>query len=136
MSRENVQVVRKWVASWVEGDTRSAAEMFHQDCEILLPRNLLEGGSYRGPEGVRRAFADLAESWDRVEWRIEQFRDFGDRVVALGHTLNVPPTGPPIEYTSAYLFKVRDGKISYLRPFQSHEEALEAAGLSEHDVRS
>ena len=101
--------------------------MFHRDCEVLLPRNLLEGGSYRGPEGVRRAFADLAETWERIEWRIEEFRDFGDQVVALGRTVNVPRTGPPIEYTSAYLFEVRDGMISYLRPFQSHEEALEVA---------
>jgi len=134
MSQENVDLVRKWVDSWVRGDTESAAEMFHQDCEVLLPRNLLEGGSYRGPEGVRRVFADLAETWERVEWRIEEFRDFGDRVVALGHTLNVPPTGPPIEFTSAYLFEVRDGKISYLRPFQSHEEALEVASLASKDL--
>src|SRR5205807_9844034 len=130
MSRENVELVRKWVEPWGRGDTESAAEMFHLDCGVLLPRHLLEGGSSRGPGGVRRAFADLAESWERVEWHIEEFRDFGDRVVALGHTLNVPPTGPPIEYASAYLFELRDGKIFYLRPFQSHQEALEAAGSS------
>jgi ketosteroid isomerase-like protein len=134
MSQENVELVRTWVDSWVRGDTESAVAMFHQDCEVLLPRNVLEGGSYRGPEGARRAFADLAETWQTVEWRIDEFRDFGDRVVALGRTLNVPLAGPPIEYTSAYLFELRDGRISYLRPFQSHEEALEAASLSERDI--
>ena len=60
----NVDLVRKWVDSWVRGDTESAAEMFHQDCEVLLPRNLLEGGSYRGPEGVRRVFdAPRPDRW-------------------------------------------------------------------------
>src|SRR5438046_1283656 len=108
MSKENVALVRTWVDAWVRGDAESAVEMFHDDCEVLLPRNVLEGGSYRGQEGVRRAFADLADTWQTVEWRMDEFRDFVDRVLALGRTYNVPLAGPPIEYASAYLFEVRD----------------------------
>ena len=38
---------------------------------------------------------------------------------------------PTVEYESAYILQVRDGKIVYFRPYESHREALEAAGLSE-----
>ena len=32
------------------------------DIEMLLPRNLIEGGSYKGHEGIRRALADAFET--------------------------------------------------------------------------
>jgi hypothetical protein len=52
--------------------------------------------------------------------------------VVMGRAINVgKDDGPPVEYQSAYLAKLRDGKIAYWRPYQSHDEALEAAGLSE-----
>jgi hypothetical protein len=43
---------------------------------------------------------------------------------------------PAIEYQSAYLAKLRDGKIAYWRPYQSHAEALEAVGLPEQDAHA
>jgi hypothetical protein len=52
--------------------------------------------------------------------------------VILGRTVNVgKANAPAIEYQSGYLAKLRDGKIAHSRPYQSHAEALEAAGLSE-----
>ena len=53
-------------------------------------------------------------------------------LVVLGRAINVGKgDAPAVEYESSYLAKLRDGKIAYWRPYQSHDEALEAAGLSE-----
>ena len=112
------------VEAWVECHDESA--------EFLWPRNVLEGGSYRGHVGLRRAFADAFETWEDIRFDLEATRDVDDLVVVLGRTTNVGKgEAPAVEYQSGFLVKVRSGKIVYFRPYQSHLEALEAAGLSE-----
>ncbi len=70
--------------------------------------------------------------WAAFRFEIQDIRQVDDRVVVLGRAINVGKgDAPAVEYQSAYLAKLRDGKIVYWRPYQSHDEALEAVGLSE-----
>ena len=132
MSRENVEVVRRFIQAWNERDSETLAELTHPEGEIVLPRNLLEGGSYLGPDGARRALADAMETWDEVHIEIEATREIGDQVAVLARTVNTAKRGGPrTEYKPAYLMRLRGGKLVYLQPFMSHPEALEAVGLSE-----
>ena len=132
MSQENVEVVRAAFRAFEAKDSEAWVNCFHPNAEFLLPRNVLEGGSYRGHEGVRRALADSYETWEGFRIEIQDMREVDDRVVVLGRTINVGKgDAPTVEYQSAYLAKLRDGKIAYWRPYQSHLEALEAVGLSE-----
>ena len=113
-----------------ERDEAGFVECFDANCEFLLPRNLLEGGSYRGPEGARRALADVYAAWEEVCFEIEGIRTKGSRVVVLSRTTNVARGAPPVTYPTAYFYEIRGGRILYFRPYQSVAEALEAAGLS------
>ena len=131
MSQENVELARQALRAFLARDVEAWAGCFDESAELLLPRNLLEGGSYKGHEGIRRAFADAFETWEDIRIEVEDARAVDDLVVLLGRTTNVGKGRPAVEYQSAYLFKIRDGKITYFRPYQSHREALEAAGLSE-----
>jgi len=131
MSRENVELARRWIEAWNSRDGGGLAELTHADGEILLPRNLLEGGSYRGPAGASRALADALETWEEAHVAIKDLRDAGDQVVVLARTTNTPPGGPRTEYEAAYVCRVEDGKLADFRPFMSHADALEAAGLRE-----
>jgi ketosteroid isomerase-like protein len=132
MSEENVEVVRRFFEAWSRGDVAAFMRLAHTDGEFLLPRNILDGGSYRGPDGLRRAYADLTESWDTADIHISEIRDAGECVVVLGRNVNVGKHGGPrVEQESAFLLTVRDGKVAYERPYQSHAEALEAAGVTE-----
>ena len=131
MSQENVEVVQRFFEAWNARDADALAADAHPQAEILLPRNLLEGGSYTGPEGARRALADALETWEETLVIVEAIREAGDQVVVLGRTFNTPPGGPRTETIAGYVIRVQDGKVAHLRPFMSHEEALEAVGLSE-----
>jgi len=131
MSQENVEVAKRFFEAWNARDADALAEIAHGQAEILLPRNLIEGGSYTGPDGARRALSDALETWEETRVIVEEIRETEDRVVALGRTLNRPRGGPRTETMSGYVIRVRDGKVAHLRPFMSHEEALEAAGLRE-----
>ena len=132
MSPENVEVVRAALRAFQGRDAEVWVNCFHPDAEMLLPRNVLEGGSYRGHEGVRRALAEAFETWEDIRFELEHIRAVDDVVLALGRTTSVGKgDAPAVEFQSAYLFKMRDGKIAYSHPYQSHHEALEAAGLEE-----
>jgi ketosteroid isomerase-like protein len=135
MSQENVKVVREAFRAWVERDPDAVVECFHPDVELLLPRNVLEGGSYRGHEGVRRALTDAFQTWEDVRFDIREVKAIDDRVIAVGRTTAVGKgDAPAVDYQSAYLCRMREGRIDYLRPYQSHADALRAAGLSEQDA--
>jgi ketosteroid isomerase-like protein len=113
-------------------DEEGFVECFDPDCEFLLPRNLLEGGSYSGRDGVRLALADIYATWEDVRFEIEDIRAFGSRVVVLSRTTNVGRgEAPSISYSTAYFYEIRGGQILYFRPYQSVADALEAAGLSD-----
>jgi ketosteroid isomerase-like protein len=132
MSDENMEIVRRALTAFLERDDEALVECAAPDIEFLLPRNLLEGGSYKGYEGLRHAIADSFETWQDIRFDLQDIRDIEDRVLVLGRSTNAGRGGAPeVEYESAYLFKLRDGKIVYERPYESHREALEAAGLSE-----
>jgi ketosteroid isomerase-like protein len=130
MSPENVEIARRAARAFVQRDLEGWVELFDPRAELLLPRNLLEGGSYRGHEGIRRAFADAYEMWDEFRVDFESVQTSDDQVLFLGRATNAGKgDAPTVEYESAWLFRLRAGKIVYFRPFQSHREAVEAAGL-------
>ena len=132
MSQENVEIVRRAFDAFVARDVEAWVECHDESAEFLWPRNVIEGGSYRGHDGLRRAFADAFETWEDIRFDLEAIRDVDDLVVLLGRATNVGKgEAPTVEYPAGYLLRVRTGRIVYFRPYQSHREALEAAGLSE-----
>src|SRR5688572_2005633 len=116
MSRENAEIVQAAFRAFEGKDSEAWVNCFHPNAEFLLPRNVLEGGSYRGHEGVRRALADSYEAWEGFHIEIQDMREIDDRVVVLGRTINVGKgEAPTVEYQSAYLAKLLDGRIAYWR---------------------
>ena len=84
MSQENVEVVQAAFRAFEAKDSEAWVNCFHPNTEFLLPRNVLEGGSYRGHEGVRRALADSYETWEGFRIEIQDMREVDDRVCCLG----------------------------------------------------
>ena len=133
MSQEqNVELVERLFGVFARRDLDGWLDCFDPSVEFFLPRNVIEGGSYRGLDGVRRAWADLFEAWDDYRYEQADIRALDDRVVSLGPATNVSKGGgPSVEYQAAYVARVRAGKITQWRPYLSHAEALKAVGLAE-----
>jgi hypothetical protein len=62
---------------------------------------------------------------------VQEVRDLGDSVFALGHLRARFRSGVPLETEIGWLTRYRDGLGVWGRAFQSHAEALEAASLPE-----
>ena len=125
------EVVRASVAAFQARDA-DAWVRFPSERRTAPPTERVGGRSYRGHEGLRQALADAFETWEDIRIEIAEIKPVGDLLVALGRTTNVGKAGAPaVESESAYLIRMRDGKIAYFRPYQSHRDALDAARLSE-----
>ena len=65
MSQENVEAVAAGVRAYNDDDLDALLALLDVDAELVPVRSLLEGGSYRGHEGVRRFLAEMGEEWSR-----------------------------------------------------------------------
>jgi ketosteroid isomerase-like protein len=126
MSQENVELVRRIYDAW--GREESAREFIAADLEYVNPSYAVEPGTVRG----RKSLGLVRNTYSDFQTRVERFIDTeGDDVVVLAHyTASVPGSGVPLTGEHGYVWTVRDGVAIRFCWFQSHREALEAAGAS------
>ena len=136
MSQENVQKLRSFFQTWNPHEW-AGENMFLFDPELIYEGDVLPdqaGESYRGHEGLARATRQwldpFEESTSSVE--LEQIIGTGDDLVSVQRgTGRMRHTGIQFDRVYAYLWRFRDGKVTYLKTFGDTQEALKAAGLAE-----
>src|SRR5918999_3941183 len=84
MSRENVEVVRRFHDAFNRRDVDGLRSLFHPDAEYIPILAKLEGRSYHGPDEVVRWLSELDRDWENFRTVPDEFQDLGDRVLSLG----------------------------------------------------
>ena len=133
MSQENVEIVKLAMEAYNRRDVDDYAEILTPDFE-LFPAviGVLEGVSFRGREGVERHFAELSDTWEEIRVVPEELRDLGDRVLlSLRMEGRGRGSGVPVTSKQWSVIDFRDGKVSRIRSYLDHDDALRAAGLAE-----
>ena len=125
VSDENVDLVRRIYDAWDR--QQSARDFISEDVEYVNPSYAVEGGTRRG----RGSFRVVRETYEDFEIAIERFVDAGgDDVVVLAHyTASGRGSGVPLSGEHGYVWTVRDDQAVRFRWFNSHREALDAAGV-------
>jgi ketosteroid isomerase-like protein len=132
MSQENVELVRRGFARWNEGDYDFFFSSSTPDVELLSRFGSLTGEPYRGHEGVRAWLADIQHAFERFDLWLDEVRDLGDDVLALGGIrMRSRGSGLEMKEPMGWVFEFRDGRVARMRFYASPSEALEAAGLPE-----
>jgi ketosteroid isomerase-like protein len=136
MSEENVEIVRQaWEAnrSGAPGEAvEKAIALAHPDLEFISRLTAVEGGSYRGAEGIRRYFQDMEDAWQEWHNELHEVTEIGrDTVLTDGTFRGTAQSGVEAELRSGIVWKLSGGKVIGMHAYPSREEALEAAGLSE-----
>jgi ketosteroid isomerase-like protein len=132
MSEENVETIRRLWAALDEGGMEAVLPFL--DPEVVYEDEVLPdhvGESYRGPEGLSRAWSRWTEPWEAFETELKWARDAGDDEVVSFHHVRArgKGSGVEMEFDYAYVWRLRDGKIVYNKSFADAAEALAAAGL-------
>ena len=130
MSQENVEFARSVFSRWNAGERRFPDEEIHPDV-VIVSRIL--GGAMRGRGAVRRYLREIDEQFDEWTMAIEDWRDAGDRVAALGHVrLHGRRSGVAFDQPVGILFEIRGGQLFRFETFLDEPAAaLKAAGLAE-----
>ena len=83
---------------------------------------------YDGHEGVRQFMTDLGENWRSTAIEVEEIAEKSDRVVVLGRQKSVGAmTDVPVESEFGEVLEFGGDRITGIRMFRSHADALEAA---------
>jgi ketosteroid isomerase-like protein len=130
MSQENVEIARQAIEAWNAGNMDRLGELYDPDAVYRTPSGWV-GGPWVGREAIIEQFRDLRDVWpEDSSFGSPEFLDAGDRVV-----VQVPfrseTRGLPLTTEMNWVYAMRDGLIVILEFFNSRQEALEAAGLSE-----
>jgi ketosteroid isomerase-like protein len=131
MSQENVERMRESLEQFNRGDVAGALRYFHP--KVRFEHRLVElQGDVTGIDAVRDWFVDAINLFDRWTVDCDDFRDLGDRVLALGtvHALG-KESGVEVEMPFTVLVEIKDGLVTDFTDYGDREKALEAAGLSE-----
>jgi ketosteroid isomerase-like protein len=128
----NVEVVRRFVEAIPRDVEEDVEEMLsYVDPEGELHSAIVggaEGNVYHGHEGFRRWVADSFDSFDGVRNEWSEFRDLGNRVLALGHVkARGRGSGMELDSPMGWVFIVRRGKVVKAEGFLRRAEALRAA---------
>jgi ketosteroid isomerase-like protein len=125
MSQKNVELVRRIYDAWDRQE--SARDFIAADLEYVNPSYAVEPGTRHG----RKSLAVVRGTYEDFEIKVERIIDAGDETVVLAQfTGSGLSSGVPVEGEHGYVWTVRDGLAVRFQWFQSHREALEAAGLT------
>jgi ketosteroid isomerase-like protein len=136
MSQENVEACRRGLEAWQRGDFKSWLSTTDPTVEwhTVLER-LVEGTDsfYRGHEGLRELWHFYRTELENFQIEAQELRDLDDdRVLLLGHLRwRGVASGIEVESPLAMVLTYRGGKLIQSMDYLSHQEALEAVGLSE-----
>jgi ketosteroid isomerase-like protein len=123
MSDKNVELVRRIYEAWEREE--SAGDFIAEDIEYVNPSYAVEPGTRRG----RKSFRVIRETYGDFQIRVERYVDAGEEVVVLAqYKGSGQGSGVPVSGEHGYVWTVRDGQAVRFQWFQSHREALEAAG--------
>lgn len=125
-----LEVVRLRNEAFNHKDVEAYLALSDPDVVYDQPRELPGAGSYRGHEGIREYFANLAAAWEAATAEIEELIDAGDAVVSIGHTeYKGRASGASVDKPFAIVWKFRDGRVVRGEFYFDRAEALAAAGI-------
>jgi ketosteroid isomerase-like protein len=124
MSQENVELVRRIHERL--NDEVWTSDLIADDLEYVNPPYAVEPGVRYG----RESFKVVRETYEDFRFEVDRFVDAGDVVVALGrYSASGRASGVSVTGDHGYVWTIRNGRAVRFAWFQSHREALEAAGV-------
>src|SRR3954451_13934213 len=113
----DADAVRAIYVAFATRDPEAAVPHVAEDCELhLRGTSALTGRSepYRGHDGVREYFADVAAVWDELVLGADDFRVMPGVVIVLGH-VSGRRAGVAVERSVMWTWHLRDGRATSVR---------------------
>ena len=132
MSEENVELYRRGIEAFNRRDLEAFLALADPDVVGISRVLAIESGSYRGHDGTREWWKDLLDVFSHFRIEVVWVRDAGNMTVSeLRNSAHGEGSAAPLEEFVWQVSDWRDRRVVWWQMFESEQDALEAAGLSE-----
>jgi ketosteroid isomerase-like protein len=134
MSRANVEIAKRVIDAFNGRDVDAIFDCVNADVEWFPAMPVtLGGGALRGREGIESYIREVNDTWEEYRVVRQDFRDLGEDQVLVLSRVEGRGAGSRglVDAAMGQIFDFRDGKISRVRTYLDHGEALRAAGLQQ-----
>jgi ketosteroid isomerase-like protein len=123
----DMDVVRAVFDAFTERDVDGVIAHAHRDIEFSAVTGDHAGRvePYRGHDGLRQYFRDVAAVWDELRIVPAEYRADGDKILVTGRVSARSPARI-VAGSTGWIWKVRDGLVTYARVYPSAAEATAA----------
>jgi ketosteroid isomerase-like protein len=99
----------------------------HTDIELRPVTGELAGRTepYRGHDGIREYFRDVASVWDELRIVPSEYRQDGDTILVTGRVSARSPARI-VAGSTGWIWRVTDGLVTYARVYPSAADAMAA----------
>jgi ketosteroid isomerase-like protein len=126
---QNAEIVRKVFAAFSRRDVEALLALCDPEIVFVPPTGRLAGRDepYRGHDGLRAYFADVARVWQELRSEPEEYIEIDDRVLCTGRVY-AWGVGRVIDAPAGWVWRVRDGLVVEGQVYETRRAAYEAAG--------
>jgi uncharacterized protein len=123
----DIEVVREVFEAFAVRDIEGVIALADPDVVFTAVTGGVLGRAepYRGHEGLREYFRDVAEVWDELVLKPREFRQVGDSVLVTGRVSARSPARV-VSGSTGWVWRVRDGRVVYGHVYQSAADAVAA----------
>jgi ketosteroid isomerase-like protein len=127
VGRSDIDVVKEVFAAFAERDAERLVAVLDPDVVFIAVTGDLLGRTkpYRGREGMREYLRDVERVWDELVLSPHEFEEVGDTILVTGRVSARSPART-VSGSAGWIWRVRDGRVVYIRVYASAAEAAEA----------
>src|SRR2546428_12508991 len=136
MSERNVELLRRLIEAFNAREVEAFIAYCDPSIEFKSVFAAVGGAIYRGHDGLRKYFRDLADAWgDEIRVEPEAYFDLGEQTLLLllfhGRGRH---SGVEVAGAYALLARWRDSLIVYMKSYAHRHEALSDLGVSQDEL--
>jgi ketosteroid isomerase-like protein len=127
VGRTDIDVVKEVYAAFAARDIERVEALLHPDVVFIAVTGGIVGRTepYRGHEGMREYFSDVARVWDELVLTPREFEEVRDAILVTGRVSARSPSRM-ISGSTGWVWRVRHGLVVYARVYASAAEARAA----------
>lgn len=123
----DIEVVQEVFVAFAARDVEGVLALLDPDVVFTAVTGGVVGKAepYRGHEGMREYFRDVADVWDELVLTPREFRQVGDAILVTGK-VNARSPARVVSGSAGWVWRVRDGRVVYGHVYPSAADAIAA----------
>jgi ketosteroid isomerase-like protein len=123
----DIEVVKAMFAAFAARDLETVLALADPAIEFTAVTGEHAGRTdpYRGHDGMRQYFRDVAAVWEELRLTPREFRPVGDTILVTGK-VTARSRGRTVTGSTGWIWRVREGKVVYGKVYASAADAIAA----------